>query len=109
VSTLLNLASQLIPVGTQNFGPYSVVPYRGQNVQCVLQASVWPSSGLVATVNITFDTGDMAGGIFNGGAVPNAKGHYPSIAVSVPPLASSATVQIIVSQAFTSPVVVNTF
>jgi hypothetical protein len=108
VATLLSLANQTYTQQTLNLGPFGVVPYRGQSVRVTLTATSWPASGQIVSASFTYDTGDGGGAGFSGSTIPDAKGHYPSLQVSVPQTASTVALQIIVSQSFTSPVLVTT-
>jgi hypothetical protein len=66
VATLLSLANQTIPVGTQTFGPYSTP--TGQCFSALLTPTTWPASGVVFTFTIQWNDGS----VFNGSALGQA-------------------------------------
>jgi hypothetical protein len=106
MATLLSLSSQTYTPQTLNLGPFSVASMRGQTILCLLQATSWPSTGLVITVSITYDTGQTGSATANGGTVPSANAKYPFMSESIPNNANTAALSIVVSQSLTSPILV---
>jgi hypothetical protein len=106
MATLLSLASQTYTPQTVNLGPFNVVSFRGLFVQSILQATSWPASGTVFSISVTYDDGNGGSATFFGGTIPNSKGQFPTAATGIPFTASTASVQIFVTQTFTTPIVV---
>jgi hypothetical protein len=100
VAVLLTIPSTAVPVGTQTFGPFSFT--QGMSILARLTPTVWPAAGLVLTIQIIMNTGEVDQATFNGQALPFAFGGAIGPGVQNFPAGSSVTVKLITAQAFTA-------
>lgn len=109
MSTLFSQASQAIPVGTYNFGPFALP--AGQSVTALITPSTWPSSGQVVEFTYTFSpSGQGGGGGWSGGAMPTLKNSNPGFAAAIQwgGADTQVSLQVVVSQQFTAAILVTT-
>jgi hypothetical protein len=108
MAILLSIPSQTYTPQTLNEGPFSVTALRGQQIEALFTATSWPATGIVGTVTITYDDGIAGTTTFLGATLPNSKGQFPTLGSFVPADANTVSIQIVISQSVTTPILIQT-